>query len=33
MPFIDHPGHHDILNDTMHREVAGTIIDFIEERL
>lgn len=23
-------GHHDILNDTMHREVAATIIAFVE---
>jgi hypothetical protein len=26
------PGaHHDILNETVHREVAAAIIDFIEE--
>jgi alpha-beta hydrolase superfamily lysophospholipase len=25
-------GHHDILNDTMHREVAGTIIAFIGDK-
>ena len=24
-------GHHDILNDTMHREVASAVIDFIAE--
>lgn len=23
------PGHHDILNETVHREVAATIVDFI----
>ena len=26
-------GHHDILNDTMHREVAAAIIEFIEAKL
>jgi alpha-beta hydrolase superfamily lysophospholipase len=26
-------GHHDILNDTSHREVAQTIVDFVESRL
>jgi alpha-beta hydrolase superfamily lysophospholipase len=25
-------GHHDILNETMHREVAEAIVDFIEEQ-
>jgi hypothetical protein len=23
-------GHHDVLNDTMHREVAAAIIEFVE---
>ena len=26
-------GHHDILNDTMHREVASAIIAFIGEQI
>ena len=25
------PGHHDILNETVHREVAAAIVDFIEQ--
>ena len=25
-------GHHDILNDTMHREVAAAIVDFVNEQ-
>jgi pimeloyl-ACP methyl ester carboxylesterase len=25
------PGHHDILNETVHREVTATIVDFVQE--
>jgi len=27
------PGAHDILNETVHREVAAAIVDFIEQGL
>ena len=26
------PGHHDILNETVHREVAAAIVDFVEKQ-
>jgi len=27
------PGHHDILNETVHREVAATIVEFVDGRV
>jgi hypothetical protein len=27
------PGHHDILNETVHREVAMAVVDFVEEQV
>jgi len=32
LQLVEFPGAHDILNETVHREVAATIIEFIEAR-
>jgi alpha-beta hydrolase superfamily lysophospholipase len=32
LQIVEFPGaHHDILNETVHREVAAAIVDFVEK--
>ncbi|MEO3758366.1 alpha/beta fold hydrolase [Mycobacterium sp. B14F4] len=33
LQLAEFPGHHDILNETVHREVAATIVEFVGQRL